>query len=104
MLQVYLNYPNPKIHIHGLANCSEIGKMQKHGRRSVLIDRNSISSELQNFALKNHRFAAEASANDMWLVVDFGDPHFEDAVVRHVQRLIAGHYSPFGAVQIDRHC
>ncbi len=104
MLQAYLNYPNPKIRIHGQSGCGEIGKMKKAGQRNVVINDNSISSELQNFAGKMHRFGADASLNDMWLSVDFDDPSFEDAVVQHVQKLIGRHYTPFSAVTIDRHC
>jgi hypothetical protein len=84
MLQAYLNYPNPKVRIHRQQHCGEIGKMKKAGQRNLVIDVRSISSELQNFASKAHRFAADALYNDMWLTVDF--------------------YAPFGAVAVEHHC
>ena len=104
MLQAYLNYPNPKVRVHRQQHCGEIGKMKKVGQRNVLIDNASISSEFQNFAAKTHRFAADASLNDMWLSVDFDDPTFEDAVVEHVRQLIGRHYSPFIGVTVEHHC
>ena len=104
MLLAYLNYPNPKIRVHGQSTCGEIGKMKKAGQRNVAINTGSISSELQNFATKRHRFGADATLNDMWLTVDFDDPTFEEAVVQHLQKLIGRHYDPFAAVRIDRHC
>jgi hypothetical protein len=104
MLQAYLNYPNPKIRVHAQMGCGEIGKMQKAGQRHVVINNDSIGKELQKFAAQTYRFGADASLNDMWLSVDFGDSLFEEAVIEHVQRLVSQHYGPFGAIKIDHHC
>lgn len=104
MLWAYFNYPNSKIRIHGQEDCSEIGKMQKVGQRSVQVDRTSISPELQKFSIKTYRFAADPTSNDLWLLVNFGDSDFEAAVVEYIQRLLAADYSRFRTVRIDRHC
>jgi hypothetical protein len=104
MLQAYMNYPNPKIRVHGQSSCAEIGKMKKAGQRHVLINNGSIGPELQKFASKAYRFNADAANNDMWLSVDFGDHVFEAAAVTYVQRLVGGYYGPFSSVTIDRHC
>jgi hypothetical protein len=39
--------------------------MRKSGQRTVRINRSTISSELDCFAGKHYRFAAQASLNDM---------------------------------------
>lgn len=104
MVNAYINYPNPHITVHGDATCSAIGKMRKGGQRRVRIDAASISQELKQFATKAYVFGADASKNDMWLEIDFGDASFERAVVEHVRRLLGVHYKPLGAASIENHC
>ena len=104
MLKVYINYPNPKISVHCDPSCGAIQKMSKADQRLVLIDRTTISAELQRFADKEYTFAANPAGNDMWLQIDFGDEEFESAVLRYVQHLIGQHYSPLAGVEIQKHC
>lgn len=104
MVQVYLNYPNPRIMLHGQSICGEIGKMRKVAQRQFSVNAGTIGQELQKFAAKGYRFGAAASTNDIWLSIDFGDTPFEEAVMGYVQRLLAKHYSPFAGVAPDWHC
>ncbi len=104
MIKAYFNYPNTHITVHGDLHCGEIQKMAKTGQRLVLIEPRSVSFELQRFLSKEYRFASVAGLNDIWLAVDFQDQDFELAVIEHVRRLIANHYSPFAGVRINPHC
>jgi hypothetical protein len=104
MTHAYINYPNPRITLHGKSSCSDIGKMGKSIQRHVRVDDSSVSAELQRFRAKSYRFSADATANDMWLEVDFDDAAFERAVVAHIHRLISVHYKPFATVTVEPHC
>ena len=73
MLNVYLNYPNSKVTVHGEATCSTIRQMRKPGQRQVRIDEGSREQELAQFEAA-HRFASRAKYNDMWVVVDLASP------------------------------
>jgi len=104
MLRAYINYPNPKVRAHRQRSCGDFQKMHKSGQRLVRIDRQTISDELQRFFGKEYGFAANATSNDMWLEIDFGDDDFEAGVLAHVHRLIGKHYAPLSNVAIETHC
>jgi hypothetical protein len=104
MLKAYVNYPHPKVSAHRNPACGDIEKMGKQSQRSVLINTQSISTELQAFTAKKYTFAPTASQNDMWITVDFADSDFEDAVLAYVHRCIATHYSRLAGVSIAKHC
>lgn len=104
MLNVYLNYPNPRVTVHRNERCSSIQKHQKPGQRVVRLDVACLSVELKKFEEQHYMFAADAANNDMWLEVDFGDAEFERAVVQYVKNVLAAHYTPFGPVTITPHC
>jgi len=104
MLKAYLNYPNPKVSTHRDPTCGAIGKMQKGGQRRVRINPTTLSSEIQGFARKEYRFASDATANDMWIELDFGDAEFERAVLAYIHRLVSRHCTRFGEVSIEHHC
>ena len=103
MIMAYINYPNAHFTLHGNPSCGVVRMMRKAGQRIVTIDRPAISSELNCFARKHYRFAAQAKINDMWLKVDFGDAKFEKAVVRHIRRLLGDHYGPLAKAPIKTH-
>jgi hypothetical protein len=104
MLKAYINYPNPHISVHGDPTCSEIRKQQKSSQREVRIDVNTISNELEKFVAEDFRFGASAALNDMWLAIDFGDPQFELAVVKYIQREVGKHYKPLAGAKLETHC
>jgi hypothetical protein len=104
MLLAYLNYPNTKISVHRDPSCRSIGKMNKAKQRWVRINLASISDELRKFKQKQYTFAANPSANDMWIEIDFGDTDYEIATLQHVQRLIGQHYLPFRRIEVETHC
>lgn len=104
MLKAYINYPNPHITIHADAECPTIQQQHKQGQRVVELRVATLSAELERFAAKEHRFAPNPDANDMWLNVEFGDPAFEWAVIEYVRRLLRRHYTPFARIKVDEHC
>lgn len=104
MLKAYVNYPNPKVSVHGNSSCHQVEKMAKPFQRVVRIDSQSISAQLRGFSEGRYAFAAKQSQNDMWIEADFGDPEFEAAVVDYVHRLIGARYRPLARVEVVRHC
>ncbi len=103
-LKIYINYPNPHITCHGSLDCVDIQKMDKPGQRHIEINRRTLSRELEKFAQKEYRFAAQAEFNDLWCTVDFADANFEIAVVEYIRRLLLEHYFPFSRAAIKTHC
>ena len=95
----------PVVSVHWDPSCAEIQKMEKQNQRSVVINTQSISTELQKFTATRYKFGATANLNDMWIKVDFADSDFERAVLAHVHRLIGKHYAPLASVSISKdHC
>ena len=90
--------------LHGDSGCAEIGKMGKANRRTVAVTRPSFTQALSQLAGKGFRLGADASVNDVWLSVDFGDLEFEEAVARHIHRLLGQRYSRLRGTPVDRHC
>jgi len=104
MIQVYINYPNPKIVVHSNGTCNLIGMHKKPGQRRIRLNIASLSGELQKFDQKVYVFGAYPAANDMWIEVDFSDAAFELAVLAYIQVLIGRHYLPLAGATIDTHC
>ena len=104
MLNVYINYPNPHISIHGMEGCPSIRQQHKVDQRIVRIDLASLSSELRRFSSKDYAFGSQAKTNDMWLEVDFGDLAFERAAVEYIRGLLAARYMPFVGIKVETHC
>jgi hypothetical protein len=103
-MKVYLNYPNPRMTIHGDSTCAEIGKMQKVGQRGVIFTRASITQSLSQLTSGEFHLGAQAAVNDVWFTIDFDDPEFEEAVARHIRHLLGQRYGRLRGAQIQRHC
>lgn len=103
-MKAYLNYPKPHMTLHSDSTCAEIGKMQKVGQRDVRISRASFTQAFSELTSIGFRLGAEATVNDVWLTIDFDDMQFEEAVARHVHRILGQRYSPLRAAPIKRHC
>ena len=102
MIKVYLNYPVPHLTIHGDPACSDIGKMRKVNQRELMITAESFADAL--VTLRELPLAANASSNDLWLTVDFGDQQFEEDVVSYVHRLLGRRYRPLRGATVTTHC
>jgi hypothetical protein len=103
VIHAYVNYPNARVSLHG-TSCGHIQQAQKSDQRRLRLDDASIATELQKFSSGQYAFASHAAANDMWLDVEFDDSAFEEAVVRHIHRLLSRRYKPFGACSVEWHC
>ena len=104
MLHAYVNYPNPKVRVHGNSACGSIGQGQKVGQRSITLRPETLESEIGRFEAGEHKFAAHAGSNDMWLTIDLGNAESEESAVRRVHELLAARYKPFQGVTVERHC
>ena len=100
MIRSYINYPNPKISVHNNQACPEIMKQNKPNQRTININVNSISRELQSFINRNYTFDSTSEENDMWLEIDFDDLVFEMNLLDYIRRIIATHYIPFSNINI----
>jgi hypothetical protein len=104
LTKAYLDYPVPHMTLHGDSACNEIGKMGKANQRNVAVTRESFADAIGRFTTTEFRLGADASVNDVWLTVDFGDPEFEEAVARYVHRLLCQRYGRLTGTPIERHC
>ena len=104
LTKAYLNYPNPHMTLHNDLACAEIAKMSKANQRDVAITRASFTQAIGQLTNDGFRLGADASINDFWLSVDFGDPEFEEALARYVCRLLGQRYTPLQRARINRRC
>jgi hypothetical protein len=103
VLYAYLNYPNARVSLHGTL-CGHIQQAQKTDQRRIVLNPDSLGTELRRFVKQEHDFAAQATNNDMWLDVDFADWEFEESIVRFIHRLLAARYKRFHDCTADWHC
>lgn len=103
-MKAYLNYPNPRMTLHGDSACAEIGKMRKTSQRDVTINRASFTQALDQLAGAEFQLGAQASVNDVWFTIDFGDAEFEEAGARYACRVLGQRYSPLRNAPFKKHC
>jgi hypothetical protein len=73
-------------------------------QRVIHVNLQTISSVLQDFNNQQYFFAAEAGKNDMWLVIDFGNIDFEQAVALYIKKLVGEHYLRIENAEVKIHC
>ena len=103
MIDVYLNYPNSCVSVHGQPTCPAIGQMRKAGQRRVRVDPGTRETELRKFTA-TYRFASKAEFNDMWVSVDLDTRQEEASVVAEIKKLLGRRYRPFREAAVERHC
>ena len=103
MLEVYLNYPNSQVTVHGNMACRSIRQMSKARQRRVRINPRTLQRELRRFG-GEHEFGSTAARNDMWVTVDLGDARAEEQAVERMVAALRARYAPFGNADVVRHC
>jgi hypothetical protein len=104
MIKAYFNYLDPAVTVHQNPNCAHAKVGPDQRIRHVLINADSLSKELARFRNNKYRFAEEPGLNDVWLILDFQDPEFETALVRHLKRIVGLLYSPIKSCEVRVHC
>jgi hypothetical protein len=104
MINVYLNYPNSAATLHQTKDCPRIQQHHSVNQRIVKINPETIQTELEKFMNGEVPFRAEASANDMWLEIDFDDLEFEIETAKFVLRQLGKRYAAFDSLTPDIHC
>ena len=102
MLEVYLNYPNSSVTVHGDMACGNIRSMGKAGQRRVNIDRSEIENELRRFR-REHKFASTAEKNDMWVSIDARSLTQEERILERIVETLRERYTPFRRAVVDWH-
>ncbi len=104
MTYAYLNLPNAQVTIHDNPSCNLIMMMHKEHQRIIEISPANISIELKKFSAGEYPFAANAEKNDMWLIVNFKNLEFENAVIQYIHHLLSMHYKRFANANTTIHC
>jgi len=102
-MMVYFNYPNSQITIHEDSSCAHIQKRGTLTQRDISINRGSISKALRSIE-EELQFGSTAGANDVWINIDFNDVAFEQAIVKHIHRILGKKYKPIRDAIIHEHC
>jgi hypothetical protein len=90
--------------MHHELTCKEIAKMQKTAQRTVSITHGTFSTDMGQLQSKTFRLGADASLNDLWISAEFDDPEFEEAVLRHVYKLLGKRFTRLQSGPIKTHC
>jgi hypothetical protein len=104
MIKAYMNYPNCNITVHRNPNCLQAKVGPKQSVRHVIINADNLSKELNKFRSNKHKLSAETGMNDIYLILDFGDPVFEEALVGHIKRLVGLNYEEIKNSDMLVHC
>ena len=104
MIKTYIDYPNVNVTVHRKPNCLQAKVGPKQNIRHVIINADNLSKELKKFRNNKHKLSAETGMNDIYLILDFGDPVFEEALVEHIKRLVGFTYEEFQNCELLVHC
>lgn len=104
MIKVYINAIDARVAIHNNPNCSSAQIRINEDQRTVLINTDSLSRELRRFRKNEYPFVAEAGMNDMWLILDFQDEEFENALAHYLKRLVGTRLETAGNWDVQMHC
>ena len=104
MIKVYINALAARVTIHNNPNCGAAQIKINEDQRTVLINTDSLSRELRRFRRNEYRFVAEAGMNDLWLILDFQDGEFENALANYLKRLVGERLETAGNWDVRTHC
>jgi hypothetical protein len=104
MIKAYIDYPNTNVTLHRNPNCPRAKVGPNQNIRHVIINADNLSKELKRFRSNAHKFAAAAGMNDLYLILDFIDPVFEEALLAHIKRLIGLTYEEIRNCELLVHC
>jgi len=104
MIKAYINYPHVNVTVHRNPNCLQAKVGPKQNVRHIIINADNLSKELKQFRSNKHKLATEPGMNDMYLILDFGDPVFEEALAGHIKRLIGLNYEEIKNCELLIHC
>ncbi|MEX2161825.1 MAG: hypothetical protein WD751_07920 [Anaerolineales bacterium] len=102
-MKVYINYPNPHLTIHGNLHCPDFQKQRKQGQRVLTISGANSGEMLKGFIEGRHKFAANASENDMWLDITLSTYKHSESLVFVIHELLAKKHMPFRRASIEYH-
>jgi hypothetical protein len=104
MIKAYINAIDARFTIHNNPNCSSAQIKINQDQRTVLLNTDSLSRELRRFRKNEYRFMAEGGMNDIWLILDFQDGEFENALANYLQRLVDKGHKTSGNWDVRDHC
>lgn len=104
MIKLYINPADARVILHNNPNCDSARIRVNQDQRTILVNTDSLSRELRRFRNNEYRFAAEAGMSDVWVMLDFQDAEFENALARYLQRLVGQRHKPAGGWELQAHC
>jgi len=88
MKKAYINAADARVTVHHNPNCSSARIKINQDQRTVLLNTDTLSRELRQFRNNEYRLAPGAGNNDIWVLIDFQDAEFEDALASYLTRLV----------------
>ena len=104
MIKAYIDASGARVTIHNNPNCGSAQVKINQDQRTVLLNTDTLSRELRRFRRNEYRFVAEAGMSDLWLILDFQDGEFENALVNYLARLVGKEYKTAGNWDVQVHC
>lgn len=104
MIKAHIHAIDARLTIHNNPNCAAAQIRINQDQRTVLINTDSLSRELRRFRRNEYRFAAEAGMSDLWLILDFQDGEFENALANYLKRLVGKGLETAGSWDVQVHC
>ena len=95
MLNVYINYPNPKISVYenDIGN-STIKKNGKKNQRVLSINYHNYKDVIETFNV-TYKFAANKDENDIWIDIDSGNASLDKSILSDIAHELSIKYKPF---------
>ena len=104
MIKAYVNSTDARVTIHNNPNCASARITVNQDQRTVLVNTDSLSRELRRFRNNEYRLLDNAGMNDVWLILDFQDAEFENALAGYLKRLVARGHKTAVDWELQVHC
>jgi len=104
VIKVYVDAANARVTVHNNPNCAAARIKINQDQRTVLFNTDSLSRELRHLKSNEYRLLAVPHNNDIWLILDFQDAEFENALARHLMRLVGQSLKSAANWELQTHC
>ena len=104
MIKAYLNATDARVTVHNNPNCDSAHIKMNQDQRTVLLNTDTLSRELRRFRNNEYRFMTKAGMNDIWLILDFQDAEYENALASYLKRLVGQGLRTTANWELQVHC
>lgn len=103
-MQVYVNYPNPRITVHHNDECQHVRMYQKEEQRCYTVRPSNAAGIIVEFLSGKIVFKSDGNFNDLWFDISLGTREQELKFVYGFQKIVGQRYERLITAPVSIHC